>query len=137
MRIYYDSLTGNVVLGTTTRLFATGSLEAVAFRGRVAIAYKQTNFREVLTPFDRVQRQDGTAAGATLTEVLNYLNSEFNKTLPRGGGGGVDTELRVDGGVANTIFTDYVLRLDFGITWNEPDSIAFLIGSLYLLRAKK
>lgn len=79
-RVYYDSDRKNVVVGQNTRLFATGSLIAQADRGKVSIYYRATNYREVYLPFERFARQDGTPAGASLAAVLDYLNTEFNKT---------------------------------------------------------
>ncbi len=80
MRIYYDELAKNIVLGDANRLFATGSLEASEFRGRVSIVYKDTNFRELFLAHSRILKQDGTRAGQTIAEVLSYLNAEFVKT---------------------------------------------------------
>ena len=77
MRIYYDNTRKNIVLGMTTRLFATGSLVAQADRGRVAVVYLANNFRELFIKHDKVLREDGSPAGATLQEVLDYLNAEF------------------------------------------------------------
>lgn len=80
MKIYYDNISKNIVLGDNTRLFAVGSLLAEEFRGRVSVIYKNTNFRELYVKFEKVQKEDGSPAGTTLQEVIDYLNFEFNKS---------------------------------------------------------
>ena len=79
-KVYYDSDRKNVVVGPNTRLFAAGSLIAQADRGKVSIYYRATNYREVYLPFARFAKQDGSPAGASLSAVIDYLNTEFNKT---------------------------------------------------------
>lgn len=80
MRIYYDELAKNIVLGQANRLFATGSLEASEFRDRVSIVYKDTEFRELFIRHDKILKEDGSRAGQTIAEVLAYLNAEFVKS---------------------------------------------------------
>ena len=98
MRIYYDEIAKNIVLGQANRLFATGSLEASEFRGRVAVVYKDTNFRELFLAHDRIKKQDGSQAGVTLAEVLAYLNAEFNKSPFSGAEGSAGVPTSVDSG---------------------------------------
>lgn len=80
MRIYYDDTRKNIVLGTTSRLFASGSLVAQADRGRIAVIYRANNFRELYIRHTQVLREDGTPVGGTLTDVIDYLNGEFIKS---------------------------------------------------------
>lgn len=80
MRIYYDETRKNIVLGTTSRLFATGSLIALADRGRIAVIYRANNFRELYVKHTQVMREDGSSAGATLSAVIDYLNGEFSRS---------------------------------------------------------
>lgn len=80
MRIYYDETRKNIVLGEVTRLFASGSLMAWVDRGRVAVVYVANNFRELFIKHDKIFKEDGSPAGSTLQEVIDYLNQEFNKT---------------------------------------------------------
>lgn len=112
MRIFYDEISKNIVLGSSNRLFATGSLIASEFRGRVSVVYKDTNLRELFVRHNQILKQDGSPAGSTLADVISYLNDEFVKTpfvAP------VESiQLNIDGGAANTTFQNYLLRLDFG-----------------------
>ena len=105
MRIYYDELAKNIVLGQANRLFATGSLEASEFRGRVSIVYKDTNFRELFIAHSRVLKEHGSPAGATLAEVLAYLNAEFVKTPFEGGGQSQLTRLAAENIIAYKLVT--------------------------------
>jgi hypothetical protein len=80
MRIYYDETSKNIVLGSITRLFASGSLIAYAEDGRVAVVYIANNFRELHIRHTQILREDGSPAGSTITAVIDYLNAEFSKT---------------------------------------------------------
>lgn len=80
MRIYYDETRKNIVLGTTSRLFATGSLIALTDRGRIAVIYRANNFRELYIKHTQVLREDGSPVGGTISAVIDYLNGEFNKS---------------------------------------------------------
>lgn len=96
MRIYYDETRKNIVLGATNRLFATGSLIASIDRGRVAVIYRSNNFRELFIRHEKVLKEDGSPAGATLQDVISYLNEEFNRSpfdeiKPSGGASSVPT----------------------------------------------
>jgi len=113
MRIYYDEMTKNIVLGSSTRLFASGSLVAAAFSGRVSVVYKATNFREILVKHDRVLREDGSPAGATLQAVVDYLNAEFEKS-PFDGQGATTSTAFVDGGTPSSPTGNGVFTVDFG-----------------------
>lgn len=106
MRIYYDELAKNIVLGQANRLFATGSLEASEFRGRVSVVYKDTNFRELFVKHDIVKREDGSPAGANLLAVIDYLNTEFNKSPFQGGGGVEATPTKIPLGAVFTVAAD-------------------------------
>lgn len=114
MRIYYDTTRKNIVLGTTSRLFATGSLVAAADRGRIAVVYRQNNFRELYIKHDQVLREDGSPAGATLQAVIDYLNAEFEKSPFDGLGGGQASTSFVDGGTPSSPTSGGIFTVDFG-----------------------
>jgi len=106
MRIYYDEVSKNIVLGATTRLFATESLVASADRGRVSVVYRANNFRELFIRHTQVLREDGSPAGSTLTAVIDYLNTEFNKSPFVEGGGSAAVPIYVQPNEVYTVSTD-------------------------------
>lgn len=80
MRIYYDELRKNIVLGTTNRLFAAGSLIALPEAGRISVIYRSNSFRELWVKHTQILRENGSPAGSTLSSVVAYLNAEFNRS---------------------------------------------------------
>jgi hypothetical protein len=85
MRIYYDINARNIVIEGSERFFGSGSLEAVADGlTDIFVRYKESIAKEIQVPFSEIQKQDGSPAGATQSEVLNYLNDEFIKGIVKG-----------------------------------------------------
>jgi hypothetical protein len=86
MRIYYDLLAQNVNFEGLGRFFASGSLEAIADGDNVFARYKGGDIKEIYENFTAIQKQDGSPAGATATDVVNYLNNEFSQVISGVGG---------------------------------------------------
>lgn len=79
MRIYFDEQTENIIIENDERLFPIGSLIAEAQGQDVSIRYNDVNFNNIFINFSEIQKQDGSPAGGTVTDVVNYLNGEFDK----------------------------------------------------------
>jgi len=85
MKIYYDLLAQNVNFESLGRFFANGSLEAIADGENVFARYKGGDVKEIYENFSLIQKQDGTSAGVNVTDVVNYLNNEFNQVISTSG----------------------------------------------------
>lgn len=82
MRIFYDNLARNIDIEGLGRYFSSGSLEAIADGSiDVFVRYKDSTTREIQVPFTEIQQENGTSAGATQSQVLDYLNEEFSKGI--------------------------------------------------------
>lgn len=79
MKIYYDSNTENIVIENDERLFSKSSLEAVADGNNIAISYKNTNVNNLFISYLDIEDEDGNTVAGTVQDVVDYLNSEFNK----------------------------------------------------------
>lgn len=84
MKIYYDTQTRNVTIENINRFFASGSLIATADGSNVAIKYVNTDRLEIYDVYTLFKQENGTSAGATVGDVVNYLNGEFNKGIIMG-----------------------------------------------------
>jgi hypothetical protein len=84
MKIYYDILAQNVSFEAFGRYFGNGSLEAVAEGNNVFARYRGTTLKEFYEHFSLIQKQDGSPAGTNATEVVAYLNNEFNQVISLG-----------------------------------------------------
>jgi hypothetical protein len=84
MRIYYDINARNIVIEGSERFFGSSSLEAVADGNDVFVRYKEATAKEIQVPFTEIKKENNTSAGATVTEVLDYLNNEFSKGIVKG-----------------------------------------------------
>jgi hypothetical protein len=79
-KIYYDEYNKNIILNSSSRAFATGSLIATPDGDYVSVKYKSSSYIEVHLPYDRYYKEDDTPAGVDVTSVCTYLNTEFNRT---------------------------------------------------------
>lgn len=84
MRIFYDVTARNIDIVGSGRFFSSGSLEAIASGNNVIVQYKDSGVQELNDHFSVVQKQDNSQAGTTVTEVVDYLNNEFNKGIIKG-----------------------------------------------------
>lgn len=81
MKIYYDSNSDTVALGTNLTGVSNGGMIAEDFNTyKIGIRNKNSTIYEVVDRFDRVYDSNGNSAGQTKQQVLDYLNAEFNKT---------------------------------------------------------
>lgn len=80
-KVFYDSATRNVIIENVSRYFSSGSLLATNVGDYVAIKYLTTDKLEVYDLFGNFLKENGTSAGANVTQVVDYLNGEFNKGL--------------------------------------------------------
>ncbi len=78
MRIFYDNETENIVFENDDRLFSKGSLVAVADGNNIEILYNGTGSNSFYLEFTDVQKEDGSQAGGNVSDVVDYLNIEFN-----------------------------------------------------------
>lgn len=84
MKIFYDLNARNINIFGSGRFFSSGSLEAVASGNNVIVQYKDSGIQELNDHFSVVQKQDNSQAGENVTEVVDYLNNEFNKGIVKG-----------------------------------------------------
>lgn len=85
MKIYFDSNRGAVVM-EGMGYYLPNTLEAVATGGRVDIRQADSALSELLVSASVVQDAAGLPAGASIGEVIDYLNAEFAKGSASGGG---------------------------------------------------
>lgn len=119
MKIYFDKESLNVLLEGDDRLFPSGSLLAEDLNGNVVVKYKNTNVNNLYMPYTSIENQDGIPAGATLQEVIDYLNIEFNKGLSGGDGsfGLFQDEVTINN--TNIFQGDIIMVMPVSITINE------------------
>ena len=78
MKIFYDKETENIVFENDDRLFSKGSLIAVADGDNIEVLYKGTGSNSFYLVFSDIQKEDGSQAGSNVSDVVDYLNIEFN-----------------------------------------------------------
>lgn len=81
MRIFYDLTARNIDFEGLGRYFSSGSMEAISDGNNVIAQYKDSNVKEIYEHFSNIQKEDGSPAGANVTEVVDYLNEEFSKGI--------------------------------------------------------
>lgn len=96
MKVFYSAAEKNVVIERSGRLFASGSLFAVATGQIVRVFYNGSNQAELAVRFNRIQRENGDPAGSTAAEVVAYLNGQFTQDPFSGGGGSTIPEVNTD-----------------------------------------
>lgn len=79
MRVFYDSLKDNIIFEGFDRYFSLGSLIAIGEGNNIDVKYTDTNISEFYILYSDILKEDGTTAGETVQEVVDYLNEEFNK----------------------------------------------------------
>lgn len=79
MRVFYDSLKDNIIFEGFDRYFSLGSLIAIGDGNNIDVKYTDTNISEFYILYSDILKEDGTNAGETVQEVVDYLNEEFNK----------------------------------------------------------
>lgn len=84
MKIGYDNNTRNVLIENFNRLFASGSLIASNVGDFVGIKYVDTDRFEIYDVYTNIQKLDGSSAGETASDVVTYLNGEFNRGIIMG-----------------------------------------------------
>lgn len=78
MRIFYDNNTRTVTIENVNKYFSNASLEALPDGDNISIKYVNTDKLEIYDHFSAFQKENGTQAGANVTEVVDYLNLQFN-----------------------------------------------------------
>lgn len=79
MKIYYDESKQNVIFEGFNRYFSMGSLVAILDGDNVEVKYSDTDITEFYLETANIQDKDGNSAGVTPQDVVDYLNTEFNK----------------------------------------------------------
>ena len=79
-KVFYDEVAKNIVVNQTNRVFASGSCVAEADGNFIKIRYSNSDIVDIYKTFDQFSKEDGSPAGSNVSEVLTYLNNEFDKS---------------------------------------------------------
>lgn len=105
MKIYYDRDRDNVIIETLNRYFPNSSLEAFELDSKIIVRNINTNSNEIYISHTEVMDKDGNNISGSITDVINYLNTEFAKGMASGTGSfsGFNTTITiVDDRIKNT-----------------------------------
>lgn len=86
MKIYFSSARSAVIV-EGSGYYLPNTLEAVNVGGRVVVRQIGSALSELSVTFADVQDSSGASAGANISDVLTYLNTEFTKSGGSSSGG--------------------------------------------------
>lgn len=119
MKVYYDNNKENIVINGVGRYFANGSLEAINDNGLITI--RDTTFfrNEIHLDYTVFLKENGDAAGGNINDVIDYLNTEFNKKNGVSGDDSFDTSSPTKVVTNNNIREGDTIVLNFNTSLNE------------------